>query len=100
MNAVEDPNHGGKCGFMDTSLYIYCPGLDFSHEVQRFPGIFTEINPKKGILSSQLALDFNTVTRNYFVVAEMELVILSLKTTAPFLHLPKHILGAFLCGIK
>lgn len=59
---------------------------------------------------AKLTLDFTTVTGNYFVVAEMELVVLSLQITAPFPDLPKHILeikesifnvqGAVPCGTK
>lgn len=44
MHAVQNPNYGGKQGFRDDPLCnIYNLALYFSHEVQRFPGIVTEI---------------------------------------------------------
>lgn len=44
MHAVQDPNYEGKQGFRDApQCNTYCLALEFSHKVQRFSGIVTEI---------------------------------------------------------
>jgi len=60
--------------------------------VLQIPYFTITLNPKNNIFPAKSPLDFTTVTGNYFVGAEMELLILTLQTTASFPHLPKNVL--------